>query len=69
MVSEAGREPAKVPICISARGEPDLDRLRRYRDLGVERVLISTSGMDASTFDKALPLMDRYAELILKLAA
>ena len=69
MVSEAGRDPAKVPICISARGEPGLDRLLRYRDLGVERVLISTGGLDAGSFDKALPLLDRYAELIPKLAA
>ena len=69
MVTEAGRDPAKVPICISARGEPDLDRLLRYRDLGVERVLISTAGVDVGAFDKALPLLDRYAAMIPKLAS
>jgi len=68
MVKEAGRDPDKVPISISARGEPDLDRLLRYRDLGVERVLISTGGLDADTLDKTLPLLDRYAGLIPKVA-
>ena len=68
LVSEAGRDPAKVPIMVSARGEINLDRLLRYRDLGIERVLISTARLEIDTFEKALPLLDRYGELIVKLA-
>jgi hypothetical protein len=39
----------------------DLDRLRRYRDLGVARVVIT---VPAAKRDEILPLLDRWVRLI-----
>jgi probable F420-dependent oxidoreductase len=60
MASEAGRDPNSLEISIG--GQPaDSDLVRRYRDLGVDRV--STSLMSEKE-DTILPLLDRWAEII-----
>jgi probable F420-dependent oxidoreductase len=63
MAAEAGRDPATVPITVWGIGE-DIDRLHRYRDQGVARVVIS---LPAEPAEKTLPILDRWAELIRRL--
>ena len=60
LAAEVGRDPATVPI--STFGAPeDLDTLRRYRDLGVSRVVVT---LDSEKADGILPVLDRWAALI-----
>jgi len=60
MAAEAGRDPASLGISIGGQG-PDIDQIKRYQDLGVERV--STSLMSEKE-DTILPILDRWAEII-----
>jgi len=60
MASEMGRDPAQVPVTIWGATE-DLDRLRRYQDQGIVRVIVSLPPENAA---KTLPALDRWAELI-----
>ena len=60
MAAEAGRDPAQVPVTVWGVPE-DADRLRRYRDQGVARVVVSLPSEPAA---KTLPRLDRWAELI-----
>jgi probable F420-dependent oxidoreductase len=63
MVSEAGRDPASLPVTLG--GAPaDADRLKRLRDLGVARANVS---LEAGTKDEVLPVLDRWAGLIRQL--
>jgi probable F420-dependent oxidoreductase len=64
MAAEAGRDPAAVPVTVWGV-PPDLDRLRRYRDQGVARGVVQLA---AAASDSTLPLLDRWAELIPRLA-
>jgi probable F420-dependent oxidoreductase len=60
MAAEMGRDPAAVPVTVWGAGE-DFDRLRRYQDQGIARVVVSLPPEPA---DKTLPTLDRWAELI-----
>jgi probable F420-dependent oxidoreductase len=60
MAAEAGRDPSSVPVTLFGVSE-DLDRLRRYHDLSVARVVVSLPSAGA---DEILPVLDRWAELI-----
>jgi alkanesulfonate monooxygenase SsuD/methylene tetrahydromethanopterin reductase-like flavin-dependent oxidoreductase (luciferase family) len=64
MVAEAGRDPMSLPVSIFGARE-DADRLKRYRDLGVGRVVVL---VDAAKADAILPVLDRWAELIRRVA-
>ena len=64
MCAEAGRDPASIPITIWG-AKNDLDLLKRYRDLGVERMVVS---IESEKADSILPLLDHWAELIRKVA-
>ena len=59
MAREAGRDPVELPISIF-RVPDDLERLRMFRDLGVDRVVFS---LPAEKEDKILPVIDRWSEL------
>lgn len=65
-VAEAGR--SEVPVSLVTWGDPSLDALKRYRDLGVARVVLgpARAGWDdpASTY----PYLDRYAAWVDELA-
>ena len=63
MAAEAGRDLGAVPVTVWGV-PPDLDRLRRYRDLGVARGVVQLAAEPA---DKVLPLLDRWAALIRQL--
>jgi probable F420-dependent oxidoreductase len=60
MAAAAGRPVEAVPVTVFGAGE-DGDRLRRWRDRGVDRVVVSLPSVAA---DQILPVLDRWAELI-----
>ena len=60
MAAEVGRDLTQVPVTIWGAGE-DNDRLRRYEDQGVARLVVSLPPDNA---EKTLPALDRWAELI-----
>src|SRR5271157_2738267 len=65
MTAEAGRDPASVPITIWGAKE-NLDLLKRDRDDGVSRVVVS---LDSAKADAILPELDRWATLIRQLGS
>lgn len=60
MLSEAGRDPQSVPVTLFGVTE-DADRLARYRDKGIARVVVM---LPSAKSDAILPTLDRWAELI-----
>jgi probable F420-dependent oxidoreductase len=60
LLREAGRDPATFPISLFGSTQ-DPDTLKRYRDLGVVRVVIALPAANAATL---LPILDRWAALI-----
>jgi probable F420-dependent oxidoreductase len=65
MAAEAGRDPGSVPITIWGAKE-NLDLLKRDRDDGVSRVVVS---FDSAKADTILPELDRWATLIRQLGS
>jgi len=60
MAAEDKREPASVPVTVW--GVPEgLDQLKRYRDLGIARVVVSLPSAQAN---EVLPILDRWAEVM-----
>ena len=64
MVKEGGRDVASIPITIWNSKE-DEDQLKRDRDAGVVRVVVS---LESAKADAVLPELDRWAKLIPKVA-
>jgi probable F420-dependent oxidoreductase len=60
MAMDAGRDPAAIPITIFGARD-DLDRLKRYRDQGIARVVVSLPSAPAA---EIRPFLDRWADLI-----
>jgi probable F420-dependent oxidoreductase len=60
MAAEAGRDFAAVPVTIFGARE-DLDCLKRYRDQGIARAVVTLPSAKA---EEILPVLDRWAELI-----
>lgn len=59
--ADAGRHD--IPISMVAFGDPTLDTLMMYRDLGIERVIVG-SGRDGWEDPSGVPaFIDRYAEM------
>jgi hypothetical protein len=65
MATEAGRDPASIAITVwFPRKEVDL--MKRYQDLGVERVVFNLESEEA---DKVMPVVDGIAEFMGKVNA
>ncbi len=64
--AEAGR--GDIPISLVTFGDPTLDTLHRYRELGINRVILGTAheGWDDPT--TTMSVIDRYAEFVAELA-
>ena len=62
MCTEAGRDPASIAITVWFPRK-DADLMKRYMDLGVERVVFNVESVAA---DQALPVIDEIAELMHK---
>ena len=60
MLKEAGRDPETFPVSLFSSVD-DLDRLKRYRDMGIVRSVVS---LPAAREDVVLPILDRWAELM-----
>jgi len=65
MLAEAGRSLADAPITMFGAPE-NYDTLKRYRELGVARVV---AGLGPEGAEKTLPVLDRWAELISRVNA
>ena len=63
LLQEAGRDPSSAPLSLFG-ARLDLDALKRNRDQGVARVVMS---LDSEKADKILPALDRWAEAIRQL--
>ena len=62
MATEAGRDPAGIAITVWFPRR-ELDLMKRYVDLGVERVVFN---LESEKAEKVLPLIDEIAEFMLK---
>ena len=62
---EAGRDPAEIEVSMWCWEPPDQAKLEAYRELGVERTVMFLPVDDR---EAEMPFLDRYAELIPKLA-
>ncbi|MDE2583410.1 MAG: LLM class F420-dependent oxidoreductase [Rhodospirillales bacterium] len=60
MAAAAGRDPAEVPVTVFG-ARPEADRLARWRDAGVARVVVS---LPAAPADTILPILDRWAPVM-----
>ena len=63
MAQEAGRDPLSLPVTIGGATD-DLDRLKRFRDLGAARVNVS---LMSEAPDDILPTLDKWASYIRQL--
>jgi probable F420-dependent oxidoreductase len=59
MATEAGRDPASLPVTIF-RVPEELARLKYCEEIGIDRVVFS---LPAEGKDKLMPIVDRWAEL------
>jgi len=59
LLQEAGRDPATFPVSLFSSSD-DVDTLKRYRDMGIVRVVTS---LPAAKADVVLPILDRWADL------
>jgi len=64
MATEAGRDPATIPVTIFGARD-DLDRIKRYRDQGIDPVVVTLPSAPAV---EILPMLDRWAGLIRQIA-
>ncbi len=65
--SEAGRDPAVIPITLVAFGDPTAETLALYRSYDVERVVLGGSRQGWDDPSTTMPFLDRYAPLVAEL--
>ncbi|MEH6588356.1 MAG: LLM class F420-dependent oxidoreductase [Halioglobus sp.] len=68
-VKQAGRDPDEIEINIQIMDTSNLDRLKEYRDIGIQR---ATIGVSMDLWDKPeamMPMIDDYAKVIPQLAS
>jgi probable F420-dependent oxidoreductase len=61
----AGRND--IPVTIVAWGDPTLEILRAYCELGVKRIIVGLSRANGDDPATTLPFLDRYAEMLPRL--
>ncbi|HVZ08309.1 LLM class F420-dependent oxidoreductase [Rhodopila sp.] len=62
MCTQAGRNPDEIAITVWFPKQ-DLDLMKRYEDMGVERVVFN---LESEAADKVLPVVDQIAEFMRK---
>ena len=68
-VKVAGRNPEEVEINIQIMDTSNLDRLKEYRDLGIQRATIGVSMDLWDRPDAVMPMIDDYAKVIPELGS
>lgn len=61
---DAGRDPSALDLTVMAWGDPRLERLARYRDLGFNRVVLGGGRRDGEDPSTTLTYLDRYANMV-----
>jgi hypothetical protein len=64
LVKAAGRNPDDVEINIQIMDTSNLDRLKEYRDMGIQRATIGVSMDLWDKPDAMMPMIDEYAKVI-----
>ena len=64
LVKQQGRDPDSVHINIQIMDTTDLDKLKAYRDLGIERATVGVAMDMWDKPDEVMPMIDRFAEII-----
>ena len=67
-VREAGRDVGDVEINIQIMDTSNLDKLKEYRDMGVQRATIGVSMDSWDKPEQVMPMIDRYAAVIPELS-
>lgn len=60
---DAGRDPAALDLTVMAWGDPTLDKLARYRELGFNRAVLGGGRRDGNDPSTTLRYLDRYASI------
>ncbi len=60
----AGRDPESVRINIQIMDIANLDKLKQYRDMGIERATVGVAMDMWDKPDQVMPMIDRFAEII-----
>ncbi len=68
-VKAAGRDPADIEINIQIMDTGNLDKLKVYRDLGINRATIGVSMDLWDRPDAVMPMIDEYARVIPELGS
>ena len=63
-----GRDPNTVAINIQIMDTGNLEKLKEYRDLGIERATVGVAMDMWDKPDEVMPMIDRFAEIIPQLA-
>jgi probable F420-dependent oxidoreductase len=64
---DIGRDPTALDLTIMAWGDPSLEVLATYRELGFNRVVVGGGRRDGNDPSMTLTFVDRYAAMIEKL--
>lgn len=65
---KAGRNPNSIELMIFVWGNPDESLIENYHEMGIDTVILGAGREDPDVSDAVLPFLDRYAEVIPKLA-
>ena len=68
LAAEAGRDPGAIPISMFAFGGIRRDRIERYAELGVERIVIPPHRMSRHDEADTLGWLDKWAPVMAELA-
>ncbi|HIF58261.1 MAG TPA: LLM class flavin-dependent oxidoreductase, partial [Rhodospirillales bacterium] len=63
-VKAAGRQPEDVEITLQTLITPDLDTFKKYRDMGIERVVIGVEIEGWDRPERIMPMLDKFAKII-----
>jgi probable F420-dependent oxidoreductase len=66
--ADAGRDPATIEITVHVFGDPTQGELERYREVGVDRVVLGPARRTWSDPTSVLPFLDDYAPIVAALA-
>ena len=64
LVASCRRDPAAVAINLQIMDTANLDKLKRYRDLGIERATVGVAVDMWDRPDEVMPMIDRFAAVI-----